>query len=301
MNPALALIIANTIWGAALPIFKFSLQNIPPFTLGCVRFLFASCLLLPFVIKRWQPVNLKDIFKIFLTSFFGLFAAIFFLFLGLQRGESINASIITSSGPLLLFLISVLILKEKPHYKVFIGMILSMIGVLVIILSPIFLDGKKFLASEISANIFFLLATLGSIIAPLIAKSVLNKINAIQFTFISFVFTSAAFLPFSLRELTTWSFSELNIQGWTGIIFGIFLSSGLAYLLFFWGTSKISSQEIGVFAYVDPVAALIIAVPLLGERPTIYFFAGAILVFLGIFIAEGRLHWHPLHRLKQES
>ena len=40
MNPILALIITNVIWGAASPIFKLALTNIPPFTLAFIRFFY---------------------------------------------------------------------------------------------------------------------------------------------------------------------------------------------------------------------------------------------------------------------
>ena len=50
MNPVIALIIANIIWGAAAPIFKLALTNIPPFTLGFIRFFFAGSILLPIML-----------------------------------------------------------------------------------------------------------------------------------------------------------------------------------------------------------------------------------------------------------
>ena len=65
-----------------------------------------------------------------------------------------------------------------------------------------------------------------------------------------------------------------------------------------YGMSKIETQEVGVFTYIDPVIAVLIAMPLLGEYPTPTFFIGSLFVFLGIFIAERRLHWHPFHRIK---
>lgn len=299
MNPALALILTNIIWGAAAPIFKFALQNIPPFTLAFFRFFFAAFLLLPAVSRKWKKVNLNDFLTIVAASFFGITINIAFFFLGLARGVSINAPVIGSTGPLILFFIAIFFLKEKVRPKILAGMALSFFGVLIIILSPLFLEGKQLAISEIWANIFFIISTIGIILSPLFSRRVLKKVGVFQFTFISFVFAAATFFPFYLYERRFWSLSELNLNGWVGIVFGVIFSSVLAYLLFFWGTSKIRAQEIGIFTYIDPVAALIIAIPLLGEIPTIYYFIGSFLVFFGIFIAEGRLHWHPFHKLKK--
>lgn len=300
MNPVLALIITNIIWGAAPPIFKFSLFNIPPYLLGFIRFFFAALIFLPFVFKKWKKIDLKSLVEIYMASLFGMTMPISFFYLGLEKGESINVSIIGSAGPIFLFIFAVFFLKEKFHKKIFLGMALAFIGVLVVVLSPLFMGDQNNLKQDLQANIFFVLATVGSVMLPLMIKTALKKINVWQITFLIFLFTAINFLLPALYDLQGFSLSSINLNGWVGIIFGVFLSSLLAYFLFFWGMSKISTQEIGVFSYIDPIVTLLIAIPLLGERPTIFFFLGAILVFLGIFVAEGRLHWHPIHKLREK-
>ena len=98
-------------------------------------------------------------------------------------------------------------------------------------------------------------------------------------------------------ELQQWSFSLLDYRGWIGIIFGVIFSSAIAYSLYNYGISKIDAQEVGIFGYIDPIIAILIAVPLLHEYPTLYFYMGTFFVFIGIVIAEGRIHWHPFHKL----
>lgn len=302
MNPILALIIANIIWGAASPIFKFALVNIPPFTLAFIRFFFASLLFIPFIKGFNMPkLSQKEWLELLLGSFFGITINITFFFLGLQRTQSINAPIIGSSGPVFLYFLSILFLKEKPKLKVLLGMIIALVGVLIIILSPVLFDGKTIGLGELQGNIFFVLATLGAVFHPLLFKNVMKKLDAYRITFISFFVSSFTFLPFAFIEWQRWSFYELNVHGWLGIIFGVFFSSALAYFLFNYGISKIKTQEVGLFTYIDPVVAVLIAIPLVHEYPTFYFFAGSVLVFGGIFLAEGRLHWHPFHKLKAQS
>ena len=298
INPILALIIANVIWGAASPIFKYALQNIPPFTLAFIRFFFAGLIFLPLAVFKWQKMSRSDFLRILLIGFFGVTINITFFFLGLPKTTSINAPIIASSGPIFIYLFSILFLKEKPKLKVFLGMLTALAGVLIIILSPIFIDNKKLIIGEIEGNLFFLLATFGAVLQTVISRPVMKKINPYQVSFISFIFGGLTFFPLMLQELERWSFGQLTVNGWVGIIFGVLFSSALAYFLFYYGLSKIQAQEAGLFTYIDPVAAILIAIPLLKEYPNLYFFAGAFLVFSGIFLAEGRIHWHPLHKFK---
>lgn len=304
MNPVIALIVANIIWGAASPIFKFALVNIPPFTLAFIRFFFAGILFLPFVLFKNYSITKKQLFEICLGAFFAITINISFFFLALPKTDSINAPIIGSSQPIFLFILSVFLLKEKPQRRVFWGILISFIGILVIIISPLFLNhGTTLLQKETAfeGNIFLVIATIGSVLQTVVHKKVLREVNHSVVTCISFLFGAMTFIPLMIPELRTWGFSQLDIRGWTGIIFGVVFSSALAYGLFMYGMSKIEAQEVGIFTYIDPVIAILIAMPLLGEYPTPTFFIGSAFVFLGIVIAERRLHWHPFHKIKIQS
>ncbi len=298
MNPILSLIITNIIWGGASPIFKFALQNIPPFTLAFIRFFFAGLIFLPLIFFYYQKVSFKRWWQIFLVSFFGIFINITFFFLGLKKTESINAPIIASAGPVFLYLFSIIFLKEKPKIKVAAGMIISLLGVLIIILSPLLFDGKTVFFGEVEGNFFILLATLGTVFATLIGKDLFKKVNPLFATSFTFLISSLLFFAFVPYELSKWSLTDLNLNGWLGIIYGIFFSSAIAYFLYYWGIAKIDGQEVGLFTYIDPVVAVLIAAPLLGEYPNLFYIIGSILVFGGIYLAEGRIHWHPFYKLK---
>jgi len=301
MNPILALIIANIIWGMASPIFKFALTNIPPFTLAFIRFFFAGLIFLPLALNKWQKLTAKQWLEILLVGFFGITINISFFFLGLAKTESINVPVIASSGPVFIYILSIIFLKEKPKLKVLSGMMIALIGVLSIILSPLILDGRKFVIGAVEGNLFILLATFGSVLQTVFGRDVLKKINAIQVSAITFLFGSLTFIPFIPKEFANWDISFLNIAGWIGIIFGVFFSSALAYFLFYYGISRLKAQEVGIFTYIDPLAAIVVAAPLLHEYPNLFYIFGGLLIFGGIYFAEGRVHWHPFHKIKSQS
>lgn len=294
----LALIIANIIWGAASPIFKWSLENIPPFTLAFLRFSLGALFLIPFTLKNLY-IQRKDFLSIFGVAFFGVFINIVFFFFGLRLTSSINAPIIASGGPIFLILLSILLLKEKPRKKILLGTAVSLIGVLIIIFEPLFENG---IDGNILGNIFLLLATLGAVFHALISKNVLNKYEALPVTFWSFIIGSLLFLPFFLTEAASPDFLKtLDYRGIVGIVFGAVFSSAIAYLFYEWGIKNVAANETGIFTYIDPVIAVIIAIPLLGEVITRIFILGSAFVFLGIFIAEGKIPYQFLFDLLKKN
>ncbi len=292
----LYLITANILWGASFPIYKWSLTNVPPFTFVFLRFFLASFLILPFA-KHSLHIERKDLKNLFILSFFGITLSISFLFLGLQLSSSINAPIVMSSAPIFLLISSILFLHEKPKQKVIFGLFVSLIGVLLILLGPLLTGGFN---TSILGNFFLLLATIGSVMHTVHLKK-LSAYNPIAITFWSFIIGSLPLLPFVVFESAQNGFlTTLNTQGAIGILFGVIFASAIGHCLNAFGVKYISASEVGIFSYVDPVATVLVAIPLLGEKITPVYLLSSLLVFLGIFISEGRLHWHPLHLLKEK-
>ena len=122
--------------------------------------------------------------------------------------------------------------------------------------------------------------------------------NPLTVTFWMFLIGSLPLLPLALWEAEKFDIFAINTQGAIGLIYGIVLAAVLAHFFLAYGIKYIKASEVGVFTYVDPIATIVIAVPLLHEAITFTYLIGAALVFLGIFIAEGRVHYHPVHKLR---
>lgn len=293
----LALIVANVIWGAASPIFKWSLENIQPFTLAFLRFSISSLILLPFAFNSLD-IQKKDLLKLICLSIAGISLNIPLFFIGLKYTASINAPIIASAAPIFIILISIPIFREKLKLKKMFGAIVGLIGVCFLFLKPIMENG---LDSNSVGNIFLIAATLSGIVHVILTKEMIEKYKANTMIFYSFLIGAITFLPLFVYENYKTSFiTNLNIQGLTGILFGIFLSSIVGYYLFYWAIKKLPASEVSLFAYIDPVIAIVIAMPLLGEIPTLTYIFGASLVFLGIYIAEGHLPYQHYKKLVKQ-
>lgn len=298
MNPFLAIIIANIIFGTTSPIMKMGLTEIPPALLGFIRFASAALILAPFAISRWNPLSRKNWMILILAGICGVGIHIGLFFLGLQLTQSIVGPVIASSGPVILYAMSLVFLKEKFMLRKFNGMLVALAGVLVIVLAPLALNGTEVHHQQTLGNVLIFLATIFGILHSLLIKKITEKISAIQMSVIVFVTGSLCFLPFTFGEIQNWSIESVTAKGWFALLFGsIFVCVG-GYTLFHYALTKIDASDVGMFTYMDPVIALVVAWPLLGEKPDIFYFLGSVLVFGGIYIAERRIHWHPFHKLR---
>lgn len=296
----IALIIANIIWGAASPIFKWSLENIPPFTLAFWRFFLGLFLLLAYLRgKAALPTKTKkDLAQLILYAVFGITINIIFFFWGLRLTYAINSPVISSAQPILTLFFAMLFLREKFIWKKFLGMILGVAGILVIVIQPLLQVG---IDGSLIGNIFLVIATVAVVGQNIVGKDAFKKQPPVTLTFWAFVIGAASFLPLAIYEYATIPrlYQSLNFQGYAGVAFGAIFSSTLGYTLYAWGLSKISASETALFTYVDPIAGTILAFFLLHEPITSWFLWGTALIFLGIFVAEGRFHYHPVYLLRK--
>ncbi len=291
----IGLIIANFIWGAAPPIFKWSLQGIHPFTLAFFRSFIAAMVLLPFTITKLK-VKRRDVALLILLSVLGMAFNISYFLWGLQYTQSINAPIISSAAPILLIIGSVVFLHERPKVKVVLGTIISLIGVSVIVFQPLLITK---LDGAVMGNAFFVVAMMLSVLYTLLLKEIMPRYSSFTITFWVFAISSLALLPFVLLEIHNGRIIDgFTGRGIIGILWGGFISSAIAYLFYSFAVKYIATSEVGIFLYVDPVVTAVIAWLLLGETVNPTFLFGAVLVFFGIFIAKGRLHFHPVHLLR---
>ncbi len=294
----LAFIVANIIWGAAAPIFKLALQNIPPFSLAFWRFFLGSLILLAMLRKK-AYISLKsktDTTILVWYALLGITINILFFFWGLQRTYAINSPVISSSAPILTMLFALLFLHERFVLRKFLGMVLGTIGILTIILEPLL---EKGVDGSITGNVFLVIATVAAVGQTITGKKIVEKYDPVALTFWSFVIGSASFLPLAIYDVvkTPLLYQMLDWRGVFGIAYGAIFSSTVGYTLFAWALARVSATDSSMFTYIDPVAGTILSYFLLHEPITAPFLAGSVFIFGGILVAEGRLHYHPIHRL----
>ncbi len=294
----LALIVGNIIWGAASPLLKWSMEVVHPFTLAFARFLIPA-LIVVIISPKSLKIRMKDVPLFFAAGFFGSAINIGAFLLGIHETASINSPIISSAGPIFLLIASILFLKEHPTRKMLLGNLLGLTGVLLIVVEPLLRNGR---AASFGGNLLLVVATVGSIIGTIFAKKLARRYHALTITFWTFGIGSFFFFPPFLQEVSRYGlFSQLQGQGLFGIVYGAVFSSFIGYTLFFWALKHLFASQTSVFTYVDPIIAIVIAAPLLGEYPNFFFIIGTFLVFFGIFVAEGRINYHPVHLLFKKA
>lgn len=286
----LALTSSSIIWGVSTPIMKLLLLIAPTFLVAFLRFFLAA-----FVILFTRPslkIKTQDIPRFLFAGIFGLAIHISFFFFGIELTSVINASVILAATPVLTLIFANALLREKISRNMFIGCLLGIVGFLIVFLAPILREG---ISKSLLGNTFLLVSTGAWVLYEIQCKKLGKKYSVGTIAFYTFLIGGIVFLPFALPSfnlLPQLIHTPLFIFA---IIWGIFITSSLAFYLWQWGLSKLTVSRVGFFIYLDPIISTAAAILILNEKIKAEFLIGAAFIFFGLYVAETTIHFPHFH------
>lgn len=181
-------------------------------------------------------------------------------------------------APVIVFMLSPILFKEKLTLKKVIGITSAIIGMIIINFTPIGgINPKKGIICAIVAA--FLYAIL------IILNKHLKNIGGVDTTISQLVI--AAFVILAYLVFTKGFATELptSKEMFLLVIVGI-VHTGLACYLFISNLCNLSAQNAAILSYIDPVSALIFASIFLGEKLNFVQMVGVMLILGGTFIGQ---------------
>ncbi len=301
--PYIALILAHLIWGANFVVAKVTLQEFPPMSLAFLRFALASLFLAPFFLINTKKIRIdkKDYPKLVMVSILLITLNITFFFEGITRTTVINASVLTLIIPMLSVLLGWLFLKEKIYLVNLLGIAVGFLGAIIIIGLPEILFGD--ISPQVMlGNVLLILASIVWVLGAVFSRDLLKKYPSLTVIASAFMIGTVTFSLPALKEYIqnpNWT-QNISMLGLLGLVYMTLLSSISAYFLFEWGLARLGVIKANLFQYIEPFMASLLAVTILGERITIPFLAGAVLITAGVYLGtlakEAHHKAHKTHR-----
>lgn len=286
------LLLVSIIWGVAGPVIKFTLGSFPPIIFLTYRFALASALGATLWAIR-PPTFRADgsiIPHIILHSVLAVPLGLGLLFFGFDKTSSLAGSVISATGPVMVAIAGMILLKEHITKPERVGIALALLGTLIITVGPM-VGGNGMGVLSFEGNLLIIISLAADAIATVIAKvSLRDRVPAIVLTNISFMIGFVCFLPFLLyyypiQEILT-IITSAPLSAHLGVLYMAFISGTLAYTLQKLAMKSIEVGEVAVFNYLFPIWAAPLALWWLGEKITLPFVIGAAVIATGVVIAE---------------
>lgn len=287
----LLLLIVAAIWGAALPIIKFTLGGFSPLIFLTYRFGISAIislvliLLLGLHIPRKKSVILLTLGYGFLTSTITLGL----LFLGVEKTTAVDTTLIAATGPVLATVAGVIFLNEHVARREKLGIALAFAGVVVTLFEPILKNGDG--VAGLGGNMLVFASVLTGVASAVMAKIILRKeVSPGTAVNISFIIGFLTLLPAALilypPQVIMEQIRFASLPYHAGLWYMAIFSGNIAYFLWHKAQKTIEVGEAGLFTYLQPIFALPLAVLWLGETISPPFVIGAVIITTGVLVAE---------------
>ena len=246
LNVVLCKDIANS--QAVAPIVLFTLR-----ALGASALFWLGSLFLP-----KEKVDRKDLPKIALASFLGLFGPQVTFLMGITMSTSIDTAILGTLGPVFTMVFAFFFLGEPITGKKAGGVAVSLAGVLFLIFNSVHGGG-----ASATTPMGFVLLLLNSISFSLylgIFRPLISKYSVVTFMKWSFLFSLILALPFSFRGLLTTDYAAVPPVVLWEIGYLIVFATVIAYFLIPYGQKFIRPTLVSMYNYLSPMVTTVVSI-----------------------------------------
>jgi drug/metabolite transporter (DMT)-like permease len=205
-------------------------------------------------------------------------------FAGLNLTTPINASLLQTVSPIVVVLASAVLLKDKITLPKLAGVALGTIGAAALILSrPTTGAAAK---DALLGNLYLLFnATVFGLYLVVVAP-LMKKYHAFTVLARIFLVGGVIAIPLGLPQAIAADYASFPLYIWGEIGYMIFFLTILAYLLNNWALKYATPALLGVYIYLQPVLAVLIAVASGKDTFTLDKAWQAALIFVGVWLVS---------------
>lgn len=271
--------------GSSVVAGKLIVQSFPVFLASELRFLVATIILVPILIKfeGFPSITKRDLLILFLQALSGVFLFNIFILYGLKITTAIESGIITSTIPAVTGVLAFFFLKEKLTKKVIIGILLAVLGTLTINIFGSFSVVERG-TSPLFGNILIFGAVISEAFFIIFGKFIAQRVSPLAISTIVSIFGAVLFLPFALYEGNQFKFEEVSIEEWGLVFYFGIVVTVIAFILMYQGLSKVPASTAGVLTGVLPISSVILSVNILGEEITYTHLVGIVITLIAIYL-----------------
>ncbi|TCO91593.1 EamA domain-containing membrane protein RarD [Bacteroides heparinolyticus] len=273
---------ANILWGLMAPIGKSALTEFSPLSVTTFRMVgAAACFWLLSLFCKREQVEHRDLLKMFFAALFALVFNQGVYIFGLSMTSPINASIVTTTLPIVTMVVAAIYLKKPVTNKKVLGIFVGALGALILITSSRAAANGN---GSIFGDLLCLAAQISFSIYLTVFKGLSQRYSPITLNKWMFAYASICYIPFSYRDVAAIEWSGISASALLQVGYVVVGGSFLAYIFIMSAQRLLRPTVVSMYNYMQPIVASTVAIILgLGVFSPEKGVAIA-LVFLGVYI-----------------
>ena len=283
--PLLAATIATTIYGInhtvakmVMPIYIGSLGLVLLRVLGATIMFWTISLFF-----KSKPIEKKDRLTILKCGLFGMSINIAAFIAGLDYSTPVNSSILIIISPIFVVILSFFIFKNKINFIKILGIILGFIGAIILILTA---DSNSSIGRNIPlGNFLFIVNSISYAYYLIIVKPMAEKYDLITLFKWLFLVGLVFNFPIGINQFLDFDWQNLPLlQAILPMAFVVICTTFMTYFLNGYALTKLTSTEVAVFMYLQPIIGVMFAIFTKSDTITLTIIIASMLIFSGVYL-----------------
>jgi drug/metabolite transporter (DMT)-like permease len=185
---------------------------------------------------------------------------------------------------LFVLLLAQALLGEFPGWRTAVGTALALAGTVFVLLE----HGLDLSRGPLFGDLLIGVAVVAWSIYTAEGREMSSQFGALPTISWTVIGGTILFLPIGLPAL--WlqreQVARASAEAWLGVAYLILAASVVAYLIWYWALAYLAAARVAIFSNLQPLATALLAHLFLGERITVAFVAGALVVIGGVLLAQ---------------
>lgn len=286
MKGHILIMLANILFGASMPVFKYLLTaDVPPEAITIMRAIFACMMfwLVSFFMPK-EKVLPKDLCLLFVCALCGVGINQWLFVIGLKNSSPVNASIIATAVPIFVLLLAALVLKEPITAKKSLGVFLGVSGGLLLVFNSTQTTSGT---NSLWGDMLMLLNQLMYSVYLVLSKPLSRRYSSVIMMKWMFLFSTLALAPFCLQYMQyvpMFHRETFNVSQLYALLYLLFGATFVSFMLIPMALKQIRPTTVSMYNYVQPIIASAIAVAVGQDTFSMQKLLSAALVFVGVYL-----------------
>lgn len=279
-------LLVTFLWSTSFVIIKIGLPTIPPITFAGLRYFLASFFLFPFAFRQSHRSEIRKLNKEQWMQLL-LLGLVFYVltqgtqFLGLSLLPSATVSLMLNFTPLVVVVLGVAFLNEKPTTRQLVGIVLFIFGAI------LYFFPLSDIGSQLIGLAVMVLGVISNATSSVFGRNLNRKKDLSPFT-ITLISMSAGSLVLLSLGLAIEGIPNIPLKSWLSLIWLSGVNTAIAFTLWNRSLRHLTAMESSVINGTMLIQIAILAWVFLGENLSMSNIAGMVIASIGAILVQLR-------------
>lgn len=281
------LVLMAVIWGVNYIVVKLGTRLMTPLAFNGGRVTIAAVVLTVVVLatgRRW-PTR-RDLVPLLGLGVLGNGLYQFFFIEGIARTRAGTTALLLAATPAFMAMIGRMLGVERVSRRKVLGIAASLFGIALVVFGTARAPGAASGGSTVLGSALVLLACLCWSSYTVLLTPYTERVEGLTLSAVTMVGGAIPLVAVASGEIARTPWTTLPGSAWAALAYSGLLALALAYLFWYRGVRVLGPTRTGMYSNLQPVVALLVAWPALGETPTLVQILGAVAIMAGILLTR---------------